>query len=444
MEITMDEDAKKKNIDPKQSKNDSSKEDIPLWLQGFNDPEIDNSIEEDASNELKTNYWIDEIDHNEPFDEKISSEAKDDEPLDDALPKWISELSRVEGDGNLSSEDLTTHDNKDEAIPLKEPAEIDEEKYEGSELTEINSNDSPTQEGFIEISSIGLENSDDVEPSVSDLQANANEELPDWLQEMVSDPADQDLGDTSPVQIPEEYKSEIEQSSPKHSQNAQPGYTIAQDTDFHQAEISEIEDYFLDESADEIDGIREISDSDGSLKINDDLINEDEEILHQELMESGTIQDTDETPDSSFHEEIEHLDDEKPQLLGDEAFLLSSEEDTVPIDLSKTTLEPGKIKANSLRFLPQILLNARDKLSSDEVDQGLETIDIFIEENAYMEEISGWLEEITIRNNSTNHKFWETLGDLRLKNGEHQAAISAYAYATHLLIKMERETDESD
>ncbi len=112
--------------------------------------------------------------------------------------------------------------------------------------------------------------------------------------------------------------------------------------------------------------------------------------------------------------------------------------------MSKTTHEPDKIKANSLRFLPQILLNAREKLSSDEVDQGLETINIFIEENAYMEEISGWLEEITVRNNSTNHKIWETLGDLRLKNGEHQAAISAYAYATHLLIKMEREVDEFD
>ncbi len=262
----MDEDAKKKNIDPKQSQNDSSKEDIPLWLQGFNDPEIDNSIEEDASDELKTNYWIDEIGHDEPFDEKISSEVKDDEPFDDALPKWISELSRVEGDDNLPSEDLTTHDIKDGAIPLKEPAEIDEKKYEGSELADINSNESPTQEGFIEISGIGLENRDNVEPSVSDLQPNANEELPDWLQEMVSDPADQDLGDTSPVQIPEEYKSEIEQSSPKHSQNAQPGDTMAQDTDVHQAEISEMENYSRDELADEIDGIREISDSDGSFQ----------------------------------------------------------------------------------------------------------------------------------------------------------------------------------
>ena len=51
----MDIDNKKNNDDSKESQKDSSKNDIPLWLQGLNDSEIEQTEDQNSSDETKTN-----------------------------------------------------------------------------------------------------------------------------------------------------------------------------------------------------------------------------------------------------------------------------------------------------------------------------------------------------------------------------------------------------
>jgi hypothetical protein len=435
----MDKDDKQNTDEAKDSQKDPSKKDIPLWLQGLNDPNDEKSKEQNASDETKTNHWIDDIDQDKSSGDQVTPDKPVENDIsDDTLPGWISELSRVEGAEDLSSEDLKTTAIKEENNPWDQPAEI-KEKDEETAPEDNKFNEYPEGDGFIEISGIGMPNSKPVEPSISDLRPNENEDLPDWLQEMVSEPVDKDLGDTSPVQIPEDYMDEHELITHRLSEDTPPDEMASQNSEENADAIDETEKDTPAQNSEELSRMQALSDSDELLKNDQNFVIVEEENLQEEYMVSDNSQVGDEAFESSVQDEKEQHDDEDSIIAIDETFMETSEEDTVPIDLSKRTHEVEKNNDAAIRFLPKILLDAKEKLSTNEFDRGLETINIFIEENAFLGDIETWLEELTKGQNATNFAIWEALGDLRIKKGEHQAAKSAYTYATQLLIKMKRD-----
>lgn len=195
MGTAMDNEKQNQNQNNRKSEpeQNSSQENIPLWLQG-----LDNTEEEDkggVTNESQSEgSWTKELDDTQDDD------RENDQQPEKILPDWLSTLSDVEPEMPKIMENQKAEEPN--AMPEKNKSEKDNvdadeitEKVEIKNISPENvyePKDSPVEdnfsdEGFLEISEMDLTEEPEPEPEqlVLDESLSQAEELPYWLKDMI-------------------------------------------------------------------------------------------------------------------------------------------------------------------------------------------------------------------------------------------------------------------
>jgi tetratricopeptide (TPR) repeat protein len=368
-------------------------------MQGLEQLE-DEDFSSSSQEEDPTGSWINEFEKELPEPEEPDEASDREFSPEDALPVWVNELSTEETEPDPTESEWDTN-------PLgKQGKDVDEDEIVKVDQSNIaafpgeTNEELPGEEGFIEISDLALESDPEDVPSISDLQPNDDAELPQWLKEMVSEsndedlaeiihPTEGDLGITKPADEESVSNELINETSETRS------FTEIEESDHSElitSEIEEIEDLNTEKTEPSEAG-------DGWVK--------EEEIIHsaEEAVETQSI-----------------------------------EEDTIPINISSepTGLSEEDLPSES-RFYPNILMEAKIALDEGQYEKALETLNIYVEEKAYLEEIQNWLEDLVVNQKSENFKVWEALGNTYLQKGFHYDAIGAYANASKYLLRTIKE-----
>lgn len=162
------------NKDPKNEDN-SSDEEIPLWLQGL----VSNDQEKQDSNDLEEDNedsWLPELSDEPDYSEDDQGRKEDNDP-----PPSLETM-------NTTNPKHADHENELNQSENKEEIDIDK-LPNGSHSNDIGPtiDDLPSSEGFIEISDIETtEFSLKDEPTLED-EPLIEGELPEWLQEMIAE-----------------------------------------------------------------------------------------------------------------------------------------------------------------------------------------------------------------------------------------------------------------
>lgn len=387
----MDKKKKKHSIDEEQSKNKSQMDDIPLWLQGLDEPEEKEPLPQDLDKN-PSDSWISEIDTNFPElpHEPDMLSREQEEPADDILPGWISELSREDKESTLEQNELDA--------PFIPNAELDGEIQPINPLEQDNTiheivDDRSEEQGFIEISDIAIDKKADMSSSIAGLQPSGDDELPGWLKEMVSEPVE----DEGSIDISAKDQGEVSSVPSKEIE------------EHHQEEAYVVEFPKNEEP------------SDGDRK--------------------DVVYSTKDDQDEYLEEQKETIRDEnlfEPQKSGSTPHIV--EEDTVPVKTASLLSKPVNDQAEEpVSILPRILRKAKQALEEGDLDQSLDIINVYIEENAYLGEITKWLEDLIENQKSKDPLVWEAYGDIQLKQGKFYDAQGAYALAAKYLLKRMKE-----
>jgi hypothetical protein len=387
----MDKKKKKRSIDEEQSKNKSQMDDIPLWLQGLDEPEEEEPLPQDLDKN-PSDSWISEIDANFPElpHEPDMLSREQEEPTDDILPGWISELSREDKESTLEQNELDA--------PFIPNAELDDEIQPINPLEQDNTiheivEDRNEEQGFIEISDIALDKKADMSPSIAGLQPSGDDELPGWLKEMVSETVEED--DSIAISAKDQGEVSLVPSKEIEERNQEEAYVV----EFPKNEEP----------------------SDGDRK---DIVESTEDDQDEDLDEQKeTIQV--ENPSEPQKSEI------TPHIV---------EEDTVPVKAASRLSKPVNDQAEEpVSILPSILRKAKLALEKGNLEQSLDIINVYIEENAYLDEITKWLEDLIENQKSKDPLVWEAYGDVQLKQGKFFDAQGAYAHAAKYLLNRMKE-----
>ena len=169
------------------SNEEPTKDKIPLWLQGLEDEDQDETInlpEEESNTE---GSWVKEI---EQDDEEIVNGG---DTLSRAnnevqLPDWIRENAEYQADEPVSNDlsrkgEEETQDKNDSLRTATIATEPDEE---------LPANE-PTDHGFIDISELEMDDSREPVQFIPIEEEDVNEELPAWLHDMINDQPDQSV-----------------------------------------------------------------------------------------------------------------------------------------------------------------------------------------------------------------------------------------------------------
>jgi hypothetical protein len=395
----MDKKNKNQSDDNSQIHNDSESDDIPLWMQGLEQPE-DEDFSSSSQEEDPTGSWINEFEKELPEPEEPDEASDREFSPEDALPVWVNELSTEETEPDPTESEWDTN-------PLgKQGKDVDEDEIVNVDQSNIaafpgeTNEELPGEEGFIEISDLALESDPEDVPSISDLQPNDDAELPQWLKEMVSESNDEDLAEII------------------HPTEGDLGITKPADEESVSNEL-------INETS-ETRSFTEIEESDHSELITSEI--EEIEDLNTEKTEPSEAGDGWVKEEEIIHSAEEAVETE------------SIEEDTIPINISSepTGLSEEDLPSES-RFYPNILMEAKIALDEGQYEKALETLNIYVEEKAYLEEIQNWLEDLVVNQKSENFKVWEALGNTYLQKGFHYDAIGAYANASKYLLRTIKE-----
>jgi len=185
-EPTMNDD--KNSTDKNQpSSEEPIKDKIPLWLQGLEDEDRNETInlpEEEANTE---GSWVKEI---EQEDEELvnggDTHSKANKEVQ--LPDWIRENAEYQADepvsNDLSRQGEEETQDKDDSLRTATIATEPDEELPANE---------PTDNGFIDISELEMEDSRTPVQFIPIEEEDVNEELPAWLHDMINDQPDQSV-----------------------------------------------------------------------------------------------------------------------------------------------------------------------------------------------------------------------------------------------------------
>ncbi|MBW6475155.1 MAG: hypothetical protein K0B14_18655, partial [Anaerolineaceae bacterium] len=189
---------------------ESPREDVPLWLQGIEEP-LDDETKPINATKDQTGNWIREI-------EDINSESLDEDapdlPEDSDLDKAefetevnvnaFEELSQLEHIEDVSGKGETK---ADEIAGDQEDSEITEEFVVDSLIDQppyddIDSDmeELATDEGFVDISQLGLDQQTGDAVEYIDDESLREGDLPEWLQEMIAE-SEQETGEEGDIDI---------------------------------------------------------------------------------------------------------------------------------------------------------------------------------------------------------------------------------------------------
>ena len=371
--------------------------------------------EKDASSQ-----WVREILENRGEQDDAVIEELDHLPVKKGdLPDWINTLSQAGQEPQFSDENIEASQQSPNAIPYKSlddswDTETPIDKNTLEEQKEKLEEDIQPDEGFVEISQFDLESSENIDAEVSNskIPDQDQEELPDWLEEMIEEPADAtpDVDEitgilsendepTKPVIITR-GESEDEDLGEKQALEISP---ITTDLSPEQQE----EQVVMEE--DEIGEYREL------MNYDEDIPGEEKPITEEEIL----------TIEEPTDYEISFEDEESTALPPDLEY-------SVKLDAPETNGGNEDIQAVGL---PKTLNFAKYLLDQGEIDSSFEIFQTFIKIPAYLEEIKSWVQEAVMINDAPNKLLWELLGDIALKQNEPNQALTAYTKAISLLMR---------
>ena len=180
-----------------QSPKNEQDNEIPLWLQGLDDSET-NTEPGNPKKEEPINQWVKEVDK-DTSSAPVSTEKND--AIDHDLPEWLDAVSEEKNehfdkdgiDQTLSEEKFHNQETfvgDMETGPRDQQSEdevelINEEPFETSDESK---SESQAEKGFIEIEESEFEKSFSNE-DINSIELKENDEdLPEWLKEMIGPP----------------------------------------------------------------------------------------------------------------------------------------------------------------------------------------------------------------------------------------------------------------
>lgn len=361
-----------------------------------------------------TNHWVKEIPEDPEMDEERIVESLDNISVNKGdLPDWINELSPADQGIYESDEDIHVYKENLESIQLDaQDLSTDEEKVLEEDHDEKIRADEPrsSDEGFVEISEYDIEAFEEPEKEPRSLHnaVEEQEELPDWLEDMISEEQQHAaegeeksfdeqffLSDepTKPVPIieeivPETYQEEMIEEIPSVENR------ILDEINFEETESQMEESIHIVEF--------DVESEEESQEVNEDFSIQ----IDQEMTEIP-----DEEAPAQVIDEIEDYEEIQEPDVDWEIY------DQQPVEIPKT-----------LRFAKYLL----DQGKIEQADQIFQT---YITKADHLEEIKGWVTDAISDDDISQSKLWEILGDIAVKQSEHTEALSAYTRSISTLLK---------
>jgi hypothetical protein len=358
-------------------------EEIPYWLQGFEEdiPDKTTPIEPDAK---ESETWIKESailpsEEDIPPDSVLDEVGKEEEEGSEDESSFENEIT-----GAVDDEEVTDEIEID-AIPADEIAEPVEP--EPDEL--------PSPEGFVDISDLDLpEPPHQEDEAILDVEAKQGQ-LPEWLQEMISEPETSEIKETELAQLPEEES--VEESIDEMEINWEKEHL--------EEEI--LEDEILEDEPTPLEDVVEIE------------ITE----IDQDLDVGLTIADEDTAPISTIKTEDISSDKEEPESI-------EPESDETQSELSETSEEKNPLD------------DLKTYLDQNNMQMALEIINHLDDETTDFDEITHLL--ITAAENDAQNKcnLLEAVGDIAMKQEKPHEAFEAYTKAIGYLLANNEGDDE--
>jgi hypothetical protein len=370
--------------------------------------EMDDLAHENEPSESEFNSsgkWVKEIlEKNNGEDNAVLEDLHNLPVKQGDLPDWINTLSQAGGDEQISDEHIEEEQETPDAIHFKSmddswdtEADIEEKGYEQSEGLEENIQ---PDEGFVEISQFDLEASDNLEKSESGLnqQSEEQEELPDWLEEMIEEPE---------TEISENIELEDEIFNPDEA--TKPVIITSIETE---------DEMVIDEQPIEAAPLT----TDLPVEEYEKQFTEDDVFIDDQVAEDLSIAE-EEIPPNEVPFEGEMLIEQLPSLEIENVEEFDADEgDWHEEDL----LSPE---------LPKSLKFAKYLLDQGEIEPSFEIFQTYVNKSEHLEEIKIWAMEAAAFDTEKNNLLWELIGDLSLKQNKPDEALSAYTRAISKLIR---------
>jgi len=410
----MDDEHNQEMDESENQPDDPKNADIPPWLQGLDEPD------EDDTNPIKAeDRWVKEIPEESLIDRENPANLVNDQNPENDLPDWMNELSQI--DDTLPSEHEPTTksiDVTEDAIGDNEGAfSIEEDglkelehSHESSDIY-MDTKDAPVNEdalddmtseqGFVEISEISLNELPEAELSTSNEKImeeededgeDGEEELPQWLKEMIIEP--------SAIDNEEEASEEFEYDN---------------EEEITQPIIITSEDPFTNEP--------------------EELLSEEQSLFSPDEIELSEPSDIAETEQAMLSESSENVIDEPVADAFEEQVF---EEIEVPTSEEFEELEQFEI--------PEQLQEAKMLLQDNKYQEATGILKGYLEEPVFLEHIEEWLQDIVESDHDKGAPgdvdIWEMLGDIAIKKEQPGDAFNAYIKAISSLLKNEEAGDE--
>lgn len=350
-------DNKEQNESKKNGQNQgrTPEDEIPLWLQG---------LEEPKSEEIKD------------LDSEIQNE------INQSDDDWVRETTRE------SEPSQYEHFISEEETPIRNQTSYQQEtEFEQPEEQPSFANevlDYPQDEdNFMEISDLNI--SADPVPAfeMKEEMIPDDEELPDWLHEMIEEESEQPSKNLMSSFIENEDKDEPTEP-----------VVITHET---QAEVFEPTDSLQEASIEELDQVLH----------QEETSTKEQELLNEQ--ELGSI-----TAPTDFMEP--------------EEFQKQTDVDAFPGPT------PTEISKQDDVETPKTLRFAKFLLDQGDYRQAMEIIRTYTDKPAYLEKIKHWLTEAVADGSDMISDVWECLGDIALDEGDPEEAIAAYTKAITILL----------
>jgi len=389
----MDNDNEKELNGESNSENGFHKEDIPLWLQGIEDSQDEETVPMKKDNAVP-DQWIKEVP--EDIGDGLSSPENDEDSSNskgEDIPDWLDEEpespSEISSDIGAAEDDATELSENtiepESCIPMEGEAvnaDLDEnlQPDKNSELVQDLYEAEPPEEKFIEISKGGIVGEDHPNHDVRSLE---DEELPYWLQEMIAEPSENE------------------------SEKFQP-------------ESLETEEPFEEEE-----------------ELDSDMV--EENVLEGVHPSPETIQDMDESQMSDSETPYQYLTE------------LIAEDNTKPVPIQHETQIGTEIPMHEEELeqiqpieMPEDLQKAKVLFEEGDYSEAINTLNACQEKSAFHDDILSWLMTAAQGDASENCDVWEFIGDIELSEANPEEAMSAYTKAIYILLGKAKRSDEID
>lgn len=389
-----------------------------------NDAENNALTQEDKNGESEkdaSSQWVREIleDRGEQDDAMI--EELDHLPVKKGdLPDWINTLSQAGQEPQFSDENIESSQESPNEIRYKSLDDswdtempIDDNTFE--EQKEKLKAEIQPDEGFVEISQFDLEASENIDAEVSNFTEpdEDQEELPDWLEEMIEEPADAALDVDEITDIPSDYdeptKPVIITREESEDEDLVEKQTLEESTITSDLSLKQEEEEGIVMEEDEIPEYSEIGD------FGEDIPVEEKPIPEEEILPIEGPTDN----------EILVEDEELPAIPPDAG--LSEKSDAHEVNRDEEEIQE--------EGFPKTLKFAKYLLDQGEIDPSFEIFQTYVKKSAYLEEIKAWVQETVMVNEAPSNLLWELLGDIAFKQNEPNQALTDYTKAISLLMK---------